>query len=800
MNKYHLNYNWQYSTNYQEEEPKWTSVNIPHTNIELPYNYLDEKSYQFKSCYKKEFRLPAELVNKPLLLHFDGVMLQADIYINDQFVGNHKGGYSHFSFDISSYLKYLETNTLEVFVDSREDRLIPPFGFVVDFLTYGGIYREVYIEVVDDLYIEHCHIITANVLSAQKQVSLDLFLCNYNQFKNASLRVNLLKAQTLINSWNFKLELAKTTSQRIIQQFEVVDNILLWDLDNPQLYDFELILTTDVSSYQRTIRTGFREVEVTESGFYLNNQKIKLCGLNRHQSFPYVGYAMPKNAQVQDADILKYELGVNVVRSSHYPPSKHFLNRCDEIGLLVFDEIPGWQYVSEKQGEWSELVLASVEEMIKNDFNHPSIFIWGVRINESKDNDWLYTQTNDLARNLDCSRPTGGVRCIKNSNLLEDVYTYNDFIHNGDNRPLDKKSNVYKGKLPYLITEYNGHMYPTKRFDPPARRIEHSLRHLRVINKMYGDKEVIGAIGWCMNDYNTHQEFGSGDKICYHGVLDMYRNFKYAGYVYQVQNCAKPKMEVLSTLDNGDLDGSVRGDIYIVTNCQLIKMYINDQYIKDFYPRKDVFTHLPHPPIIIDDYIGDRILKSEKFSPKDAVVVKRILAKVDKSGLILSPLDMFHAARVMMKYKVSFHHFHDIYNKYFSGWGSKSTIYRFDGYVDDKCVLSKTKSQVFIPKLVLDVDDQSVTFDETYQTLRCSVKCVDENSEICVYASEVIEVLTTENLELIGPNCLSLIGGVISFWVKTTRQTGDGEIIVNSPRFGCLKQSVRIYHQKTNQL
>lgn len=115
---------------------------------------------------------------------------------------------------------------------------------------------------------------------------------------------------------------------------------------------------------------------------------IKLVGLNRHQSYPYVGYAMPKSAQVADADFLKYDLGLNIVRTSHYPQSQHFVNRCDEIGLLVFTEIPGWQHLGEK-GEWWDITIQYVKEMITQNYNHPSIILWGVRINESIDNDEL---------------------------------------------------------------------------------------------------------------------------------------------------------------------------------------------------------------------------------------------------------------------------------------------------------------------------------------------------------------------------------------------------------------------------
>jgi len=134
---------------------------------------------------------------------------------------------------------------------------------------------------------------------------------------------------------------------------------------------------------------------------------------------------MPKRAQCKDADILKYDLHVNLVRTSHYPQSIHFLNRCDEIGLLVLEEIPGWQHIGDEQ--WQQVAQENVREMVERDWNHPSIIMWQVRINESGDNHDFYTQTNFIARSLDPSRAIGGTRYIENSELLEDVYTMNDF-------------------------------------------------------------------------------------------------------------------------------------------------------------------------------------------------------------------------------------------------------------------------------------------------------------------------------------------------------------------------------------
>ena len=229
------------------------------------------------------------------------------------------------------------------------------------------------------------------------------------------------------------------------------------------------------------IKFGFRTVEAKADGFYLNGEKVFLRGLNRHQSYPYVGYAVPEKLQREDARILKEELGCVIARTSHYPQSHHFIDECDRLGLLVFTEIPGWQHIGDKS--WQDMCVENTKEMVLQYRNHPSIVFWGVRINESQDNDEFYIRTNEVAHELDPSRPTTGVRFIEKSHLIDDVYSYNDFSHTGNNPGVKPKKSVTPdmGKG-LLITEHNGHMFPTKAFDPWQKRQEQALRHLRVIS------------------------------------------------------------------------------------------------------------------------------------------------------------------------------------------------------------------------------------------------------------------------------------------------------------------------------
>jgi beta-galactosidase len=191
---------------------------------------------------------------------------------------------------------------------------------------------------------------------------------------------------------------------------------------------------------------------------------------------------MPKRVQRRDAQILKHELKCNLVRTSHYPQSRHFLDCCDEIGLLVLGEIPGWQHIGDEA--WKLLVIDNVGRMIRRDWNHPSIILWGVRINESLDDHDFYTHTNALAHYLDPTRQTGGIRYFQAAEFLEDVFTMNDFGF-----PLKPPNHPR-----YLNTEFCGHTFPTKSFDNVTRLVEHTRRHSRVHNQIVSSPSYSGGL------------------------------------------------------------------------------------------------------------------------------------------------------------------------------------------------------------------------------------------------------------------------------------------------------------------
>ena len=318
---------------------------------------------------------------------------------------------------------------------------------------------------------------------------------------------------------------------------------------------------------------------------------------------------MGQRAQAKDADVMKDVLKCNLVRTSHYPQSTYFLDRCDEIGLLVFEEIPGWQHIGGQA--WQDESVENVRRMVERDWNHPSIIIWGVRINESQDNHDFYTRTNAMARSLDSTRQTGGVRYIENSELLEDVYTVNDFCHVAPPEwmkgiaptPLRQPRQVtgLDHEVPYLITEFNGHMYPTKRIDPEDRQAEHVSRHLDVLNKAYENPVISGAIGWCMFDYNTHKDFGAGDRICHHGVMDIFREPKFAAWGYTSQ-CSPTEQVVLQPVTywaRGEKDRCEVLPLIVLTNCDYVELQVGDFAPKRAEPDRE---RVPAPATRASDF------------------------------------------------------------------------------------------------------------------------------------------------------------------------------------------------------
>ena len=790
----YLNDDWLFTEQFEDslmapEYPENTlqPVRLPHTCKETPFHYFDESLYQMVSGYRRHLLIPKNWQGKRILLTFEGAAHDSTVFCNGKKVGEHHCGYTAFTVDLTDNVLYGQDNLLCVRLDSRENLNVPPFGYVIDYMTYGGIYRDVRLEVKEKVSLSDIFVHTAIDFRSSPvtaQITSEITLTESD--KNVTIRQYYMPKSTAAaqESWRLLCEQTVSTDVSCDKEFSLTATItapLLWDTEEANLYILKTQLYQDNTLLDETETTfGIREAVFKKDGFYLNGRKLRIRGLNRHQSFPYVGYAMPKSMQRLDADLLKKELGLNAVRTSHYPQSHYFLERCDELGLLVFTEFPGWQHIGDDS--WKAQAVANAEDMIRQYRNHPSIILWGIRINESPDDDAFYEKTNAVAHKLDPSRPTGGVRAMKKSHLLEDVYTYNDFLHDGEMPGCDPKKKVTSDmEKPYLISEYNGHMYPTKAFDNEERRSEHAIRHANVLDAVAGQPDIAGSFGWCMFDYNTHKDFGSGDRICYHGVMDMFRNPKLATNIYACEQEQTPVLEITSSMDIGEHPGCNRGNIYILSNADSVKMYKNDRFIKEYLPGMSPYKHLKHGPILIDDFIGDSFAQNERFRPKHAKEITDAMNLVARGSLNHIPKRLYLTAlKLLLIYHIDFAEVTRLYTKYIGDWGGTATVYRFDAIKDGKVIKSVTKEPVREIRLEAEADHTILTEQHSYDVALVRIRAVDDHGNVLPFYQEPVRLITEGDISIIGPDTIALQGGMGGTYVKSLGRSGQGALLLQS--------------------
>ena len=726
-----INRNWRFSPQRAQndtapdfDDSKFEQVTVPHTNKMLPWHDFDEKSYEFVSIYRRKFRLPPEVRGRHIFVDFDGAMTASTVWINGQRLGEYKGGYTPFSFELTPHINWDGDNLLAVELDSNERPDIPPFGGLIDYLTFGGIYRDVRLRLVQPTYLENIFAKPRDVLSDHPSVDVSCFVARVATEKGTlTLEAELRDGDRVVAHATKNIPGGAATQEPVAYDITLsnLGSVRKWDLTNPNLYTVVARLKQrDSVLDEDSRRIGFRQAQFTDHGFELNGQVIKLRGLDRHQTFPFVGQAMGARPQRRDAYVLKRELKCNIVRTSHYPQSPYFLDACDELGLLVFEEIPGWQHIGDLQ--WQEISIDNVRRMVRRDWNHPSIILWGVRINESQDSHDFYTKTNAVAHALDPTRQTGGVRYLYDSEFLEDVFTVNDFGF-----PLRPPNHPR-----YLNTEFVGHTYPTKMYDTGERLAEHIRRHARVHNQLATNPQYAGGLGWCAFDYDTHEEFGSGDRICYHGVSDIFRLPKPAGYFYASQ--CDPAEEIVlepafqwSAVD--DYSQATEAAI-VCSNCDHLKFYSGDRLTAEADPDRTNFGNLPHPPF--------------------TVKLNHAYRHTDKGPL------------------------------------------RIEGYIGGKKVVEKQFSHSGVDQQFVVKPDDTALIADGADCTRVIMRVADEFGNLRRYSTAAIELSLDGPAEIIGENPFSLVGGGGAIWIRAKQEPGTVTLRAKHPVLGTKEVRIQI--------
>jgi beta-galactosidase len=614
---YDLNRGWLFGGEYvpNSEQPgfddsRFVEVTLPHTVTNLSWGNWNPSTWQKKWIYRKRFD-SAQLPRGRVFVDFDGVMTSARIFLDGRELGLHQGGYLPFLFELTSHLPRGD-HVLALEVNS-EWQNVPPEGdprgaWTVDFLEPGGMYRDVTLRVVPDVFIADVFALPEGVLGPSPTLRLEVTIDAASPPpKPVDVEVQLVDGTTTVSSGSTSVAITTAGTHTAALTLTGLGKPELWSPSTPKLYTVRTTLTdhSGAELHSVDVRTGVREVAFRLDGFHLNGEPFKLFGLNRHQLFPYLGMAANERLQRRDAELLKHTLNCNMVRCSHYPQSPHFLDACDELGLMVWEEPPGWQYVGSDKA-FQNLVVQNVHDMVRRDRNRPSVIVWATRLNETGNPTALYKETRQTAGHLDNSRQTSGaMRIYSTTDWAQDVFAYDDYsLH--DNPKAAPLKPPLQG-VPYFVSEAVGALDgpPLYRWiDNSATLAAQAELHARKHEAARSNTAYAGLLGWAGIDYASLQGGNRNWRnLKWAGVLDAFRVPKPGAAFYRSQCSPAEKPIILPVFfwDFGKSSPNGPGkNAMVATNCDFLEFTIQGHPPFRGFPDRRNYQHLDHPPVFAD--------------------------------------------------------------------------------------------------------------------------------------------------------------------------------------------------------
>ncbi|HTN00159.1 MAG TPA: glycoside hydrolase family 2 TIM barrel-domain containing protein [Pedobacter sp.] len=397
----------------------WEKVSLPHTWNATDMQ-LSKDFYEGEGQYKKEITFGKEYKDKRLFLRFEGVGQVAQVYVNDKLVGTHKGGYSAFCLDITYAVQLEKVNTILVKANNKARKDVIPVNHFL-FGVYGGIYRPVSLIVTNKINITTTDYASPGIYISQKNVgasSADVSIAV--KVENVSKQAEDILINSSIYNQKGEKVLEKVSThhittqgrQEFVQDLKVV-NPILWDgFNNPYLYKVVTKLVKNNVVIDEVVQPlGLRKFElVAGKGMMLNDKPYTMYGVCRHQDRWGYGSALSNDQHKEDLAIIK-EMGATTIRFAHYQQAEYLYSECDTTGFVIWAEIP---FVNTYTGEEADNAKQQLEELIKQNYNHPSIYVWGLHneVYGKTPADFpavLTRQLNDLAKTLDPYRYTVAV-------------------------------------------------------------------------------------------------------------------------------------------------------------------------------------------------------------------------------------------------------------------------------------------------------------------------------------------------------------------------------------------------------
>lgn len=593
------------------DDSEWMPAVLPHV-MQLETKHCGGNSiYDGVGWYRRYFKLPKRYRDKRIVVSFEGVMTNCEVYLNGEKVTEHHGGYMGFVADLTGKIRWGENNVLAVRVSAEYDPLTPPGKPQdrMDFYYYSGIYRDVRMEITEKIYITDPlqenivagggQFVTYPEVSKERaMVHVATHIRNLTEEEAALSVRTLLKDSTGVivteNEMPFELQ---AQSDGTLEQNMQVEFPALWHPYAPHLYTLETQLLADGKLLDRTERAiGIRTIRYTaEEGFFINGEHLYLRGANRHQAFPYIGDAASNSMQVRDVIDLKRG-GYNAVRAAHYPSDPAFLEACDRYGLLVVECIPGWQYYN-PDSTFIKRLYEVGRQMIRRDRNHPSIVLWETALNESRYPVSLAKEIQTLAH----AEFPG-----------DQMYTAGDYFGHADMEPYYDVFYKQVSKFPKdgdVMSNYPEDFISIKPLftrewgdgvgeKPRVSLKESEEEQMRQCRSRIEQLNGKGYFDWCMLDANPHMgghfvwsyndyARGSQDETMYSGVVDMNRYPKFSYYMLQSMRAPEisqpglydgPMVFIASYNASADFTSSTT-DITVFSNCDEVRLYRNDKLV-----------------------------------------------------------------------------------------------------------------------------------------------------------------------------------------------------------------------------
>ena len=729
----YLNYGWRYAPDYKPEylrndliDATFKLVDIPHMLNELPYSCADDSVYQHVATYRKMFILPSTMDDKRIMLHFEGVMNCAAVFINGKKVVASKGGYTPFECDITSFIQNGD-NLLTVVVDASQQDDTPPFGGVVPYLTGGGIYRSVWIEAAERIYISKVY---TRPIKTEKGWKIAV-RAEALGGTTADYKMYLFDGEEKIAS-----QYCSATNSMLDYEWELPVEIKTWTLEEPKIYRFAVALANgDVID----TRLGFRTVEFKNDGFYLNSEKVLLNGINRYQSYPYVAGAMPAAAEEHDAQLIK-DCGFNAVRCADGPASPEFLDKCDELGLLVLEDLPVCGFVGDEQ--WQENLIMAAYAAFDRDVCHPSVIMWGVG-----DDGALAAKLSKALHTTDPSRLTYSESVSQGVCDVPAVY----------DEPVSEIHAPFGRKNAFIVTSYS----------------DNTGYQALIENEL-----VAGTFFECFADHNVKTSFENRDGIAHTGIFDMFRIPKNEAYQFRAMLTKEPFIHAY--FDND-------GTAVVSTNCDSFIVYRDDKVVGDYANQKSCLVD-------INDFCGSLLESAEKLDAKKAEAVKKLM-DLTRQDFRKFTFDSKRTSVFEKKMALDVPALTALYQKYNNH--SLDCTYTFEGIKDGKAVCKCVKGAIAKVTLKAELINNAPTHAETFDVTIIKLTALDENANRVYGCNEAINVEVDGSIEIIGPKCFALVDGARSFAIRTKGGRGEAQVRITSEAFG--KQTLYIDVERKSQ-